>query len=119
MSLPFSTTNFIFVTEPSAASASTVVFGEPSTTSAYFGIAGTLPAWRSASTFSFPFLIRPARRSSGAIAGEADAFGTARVGEAEAFGSVWPGSAAAAASNADTNPTLTRSMELEIYDCSE
>ena len=42
-SFPFTTPKCSFLTAPSTASASIVVFGEPCTSSAYFGIVGTLP----------------------------------------------------------------------------
>ena len=82
-SLPSSTAKCSFVTAPSSASASIDVLGEPCTSSAYFGMAGTLPARRSASTFKCPSLTIAPSRSSGLL-GEAGALS----------GASWPSSVA-------------------------
>ena len=64
ISRPFATPKCIFVITPSTASAVTLVLGAPSTSSVYFGIAGTVPAIRSASTSMCPSLTRAPRLSS-------------------------------------------------------
>ena len=126
-SFPFSTTNFIFVTDPSAATTSTVVFGEPWTSSAYFGIAGTLPACRSASILRRPSLTRaPSASSGGVTAGDEEALGAAIRGDAEASGvsvraaadgdSASAATAHPAASTPRRTPTRLRNMVAEIYD---
>ena len=64
ISRPFWTPKCIFVMTPSTASAVTLVRGVPSTSRVYFGIAGTLPESRSASTSMCPSLTRAPSVSS-------------------------------------------------------
>ena len=105
-SRPFSTPNFMCVTLPSAASTATDVFGEPCTSSVYFGMTGMLPGCRSASISrwpsftSFPMFSSIWEGSGRADVGDAEAFGTygagATAGDAEAFGAYGAGAAGGA-----------------------
>ena len=83
------------VTLPSAASTAIDVFGEPCTSSVYFGMTGMLPCSRSASIArwpsftSFPMFSSIWEGSGRAVVGDAEAFGRygagTTAGDAEAF----------------------------------
>ena len=119
-SFPPATSNRIRVTAPFCATASRTVRGFPCTSSVYFGIAGTLPAVRSASTLSLPSLTSAPNRSSAASApvpGDALAAGRAvspaagdalAAGSAVSAGSVCP--AAASGKSPSTSAGSTRRM---------